>query len=212
MHSKSLRELPALTYETSECQRTGKFSWFIYFRQFQRQILKTQTILFPKSFISTSEKTVLGLKKQAANFYFNFTQRKAVRYSCFDFFSSEKWRYFQLSGLWITYLTYHIRRTATNVYTEIHKMLNFPSIPGTWNICAKIWLTRPITPYGGINPYRDKKAYTSQSDFYGSKMKLIYEFAQVRASNICKCAISEPCWHLLSHLQNFSSCLFICKS
>ena len=25
-------------------------------------------------------------------------------------------------------------------------------------------------PYGSINPYRDKKAYTSQSDFYGFYM------------------------------------------
>ena len=48
---------------------------------------------------------------------------------------------------------------------------------------CQICLTRPITPYGGINPYGDKKAYTPQSDFYGSKMKLLYEFAELRASH-----------------------------
>ena len=46
---------------------------------------------------------------------------------------------------------------------------------------------------GGINPYGNKKAYTSQSDFYSSIMKLLYDFAQLRASNICKRDISKPC-------------------
>ena len=31
-------------------------------------------------------------------------------------------KFFQLSGLWTTYLTYQINRTATYVYVEIHKM------------------------------------------------------------------------------------------
>ena len=31
MHSESLRELPAMTNETSKCQQRGKFSWFIDF-------------------------------------------------------------------------------------------------------------------------------------------------------------------------------------
>ena len=43
-------------------------------------------MLFPTTFISASEKTGLGLKKQAANFYFTFIHRMAIRYSCFDFF------------------------------------------------------------------------------------------------------------------------------
>ena len=77
-------------------------------------------------------------QKQVANFYFHFTRRRVVQYSCFDFFYQCKKRYFQLSGLWNTYLTYQIRRTATNVHFEIHKMLNFPSIcSGDWNICAE---------------------------------------------------------------------------
>ena len=44
-------------------------------------------LLFSTNFISASEKTSLGLKKQAANFYFTFTQSNFH----FDFFSSEKW-------------------------------------------------------------------------------------------------------------------------
>ena len=32
-------------------------------------------MLFPATFIFTSEKIGAGLKKQAANFYFNFTRR-----------------------------------------------------------------------------------------------------------------------------------------
>ena len=40
------------------------------------------------------------------------------------------------------------------------------------------------SPYEDINPYGDKKAYTSQSGFYGSIIKLLYDFAQLRASNI----------------------------
>ena len=67
-------------------------------------------MLFPATFISSSEKIGTGLEKQAANFYFNFTRRWVVRNSCFDFFSSAKWRYFQLSGLWTTSLTYQINK------------------------------------------------------------------------------------------------------
>ena len=95
-------------------------------------------MLFPASFISESEKLGVGLEKQTAIFYFNFTRRWVVEYSCFDFYSSAKWRYFQLSGLWNTYLTYQIRRTATYVYVEIRKMLNFLSICSRdWNICVE---------------------------------------------------------------------------
>ena len=50
---------------------------------------------------------------------------------------------------------------------------------GLKSLC-RIWLTRPTTLYGVINPYGDKKAYTSQSDFYGSIMKPVYDFAQPR--------------------------------
>ena len=164
-------------------------------------------MLFPKTFISASEKIDVGLEKQAVNFYFNFTQRRVVRYSCFDFFSCANWRYFQLSGLLNTYLSYQIRCTATYVHVEIHKILNFPGICcGDWNICAEYDLRgrQPLTV--GINPYGDKKTYTSQNDFYGSITKLLYDFAQLRASNICKSGISNPCWHMLSQLQNHSWC------
>ena len=90
------------------------------------------------------------------------------------------------SAIWaMKYLTYLIRRIATHVHFEIHKVLNFPKhlFRGLKYLC-RIWLTRPTTPYGSINPYGDKKAYVSQSDFYGSIMKLLYDFAQLRASNI----------------------------
>ena len=111
----------------------------LIFSKFHRHILKNRTMLFPTIFISASEKIGMGLKKQATNFYFIFTQRRVVQYSCFDFFfSNAKWRYFQLSGLWDTYLTYQIRRTATHVHFEIHKMLNFSRICSSgWNICVE---------------------------------------------------------------------------
>ena len=49
-------------------------------------ILKNQTMLFPATFISLSVKIGVGLEKQTANFYFNFTRRWVAQYSCFDFF------------------------------------------------------------------------------------------------------------------------------
>ena len=64
----------------------------LIFRQFHRHILKNRTMLFPTTFISTSEKIGVGLEKQEAIFYFSFTRRWVVRYSCFDFFSSAIWR------------------------------------------------------------------------------------------------------------------------
>ena len=67
-------------------------------------------------------------------FLFNFTRRRSL-ILLFWFFFRCKMRYFQLSGLCYTYLTYQIRHTATYIYVEIHKMLNFSSIcSGDWNI------------------------------------------------------------------------------
>ena len=113
----------------------------------------------------------------------------------------------------LKYLTYQIRRSATHVHFEIHKMLNFLKhlFRGLKYLC-RIWLTRPTTPYRSINPYGDKKAYISQSDFYGNMMKLLYDFAQLRAPNIYKRGISKPYWYVLSHLQTFHGVwLFIIK-
>ena len=140
-------------------------------------------MLFSETFISTSEKLGVGLKKttkkkkkkkqqqqqkknkQAPIYYFNFTRRWVVRYSYFDFFSSAIWRYIPLSGLWNTHLTYQIRRTATYVHVEIHKMLNFPTVcSGDWTICAEYDLWGRLPFYGGINPYGDKKANCQVSD------------------------------------------------
>ena len=88
-----------------------------------------------------------------------FTWRKVVQYSCFDLFSSAEWRYFQLSGLWNTCLKHQTRRTATYVYVEIQKMLNFPSICSVdWNICAeydlrgRLPLTETLTLMGTWRP------------------------------------------------------------
>ena len=58
-------------------------------------------MLFPTIFISASEKIGVGLKK-AADFYFNFTRRRVVRYSCFDFYFPE-----QNEGIF-SYLGYEI--------------------------------------------------------------------------------------------------------
>ena len=64
MHSKSLHELPTMTYETSKCPDLLNFS------QFHRYtcILKNRTMLFPTTFISVWEMIDVGLKKQVANF------------------------------------------------------------------------------------------------------------------------------------------------
>ena len=43
-------------------------------------------MLFSATVTTTSEKIGVGLEKQAANFYFSFTRRWVVRYSCLDFF------------------------------------------------------------------------------------------------------------------------------
>ena len=136
-----------MTYETSKCQQTGVLLICWFFVNFMDIFWKIG-LLFPTTFISTSEKIGVGLEKQAAIFYFYFTRRWVVRYSCFYFFSSAIWRYFQLSGQWNTYLTYQTRRTATYIYVEIHKMLNFSSIcSGDWNICAEydLWGRLPLT-------------------------------------------------------------------
>ena len=58
-----------------------------------------------------------------------------------------KWEIYGSTGLWNTYLTYQIRRTATYVYVETHKMLFRSICSGDWNICAEYdlrgWL--PLT-------------------------------------------------------------------
>ena len=74
---------------------------------------KNRTILFPKPFISTSEKIGVGLKKQAAIFYFNFTRRRVhvVQYSCFDFISVQNKGIFSYLG-YIINLYYKESRQA----------------------------------------------------------------------------------------------------
>ena len=152
MHSKSLSEVrPWLTRHPNVNKWINSPDSLI-FSKFDRHILKSRTVLFPATFVSTSEKIGVGLKKQAANFYFNFTWRRVVQYSCFDFFTRAKWRYFQLFWLWNTYLTYRTRHAATHVHFEIRKMLNFPSIYSRdWNICAEydLWGRLPLT--GALN-------------------------------------------------------------
>ena len=72
MYSKSLRELPAMTKRHSYVNKRISSPDLLILSQFQRHILKNRTLLFPKTSISASEKTGVGLKKQEANFYFNF--------------------------------------------------------------------------------------------------------------------------------------------
>ena len=48
----------------------------LIFSKFHRHILKNLTMLFPKIFISGSEKIGVGLKKQVANFLFQFHTEK----------------------------------------------------------------------------------------------------------------------------------------
>ena len=73
-------------------------------------------MLFPTAFISAPEKMSVGLKnkkqnktkkkkkkkkKKASNFWFDFTWRRVVRYSCFDFFPVK-------NGGIFSYLSYEI--------------------------------------------------------------------------------------------------------
>ena len=140
---------------------------------------KKRIMLFPATFISASE-------KQAANFFlFNFTRRRVVRYSCFDFFSSEKWRYFLLPGLWNTYLAYQIRRAATYVYVEIHKVLNFPRIcSGDWNICAEYDLRGWLSLTGALTLTGTRKPTVMQVSDYKAWLSLMGTLAIIRMPRI----------------------------
>ena len=61
-------------------------------------------------------------------------------------------------------------------------------------------------------PYGDENAYTSQSDFYDGTAKLLYDFAQLRASNICKCGISKHVYTCCLICKTFHGVrLFICE-
>ena len=136
-------------------------------------------MLFAATLISMSVKIGVGFEKPAAIFYFNFTRRLVVQYSCFDFFSSAIWRYFQLAGLWNTYLTYQIRRTATSVYVEIHKMLNFPSIcSGDWNICAEYDLRDRLPLTGTLTLTRTRKP-TQVTDYKAWFWGLIIPYGNI---------------------------------
>ena len=168
----------------------------LIFSKFHGHILKNQTMLF-RTFISASEKTGVGLKKQAANFYFNFTQRRVVQYSCFDFFTSAKWRYFQLSWLWNTYLSNKMYCNPRPLWTTQDAKFPKHLFWGLKNL-YQIWLTRPTTLVG--------RGEWEGEGWGRSIMKLLYDFAQLRASNICKHSTSKPCWHTL--LQNLS--VFTC--
>ena len=110
------------------------------FSQFHRHIWKNPTMLFPTTFISASEKIGVFKKKKkkkkkikkAANFSFNFTRRWGSSIFLFWPFFQRKKKKKVFSAIWaMKYLftvIYQIRRTATYVYVEIHKMLNFASI------------------------------------------------------------------------------------
>ena len=148
-------------------------------------------MLFPTTFIFTSEKIGVGLEKQAAIFYFSFSRRWVFRYSCFDFFFNAIWGYFQLSGLWNTYLTYQIRRSATYIYVEIHKILNFRAfVPGTEIFVPKMTYEADF-PFGGINPYRDKKPNCQVSD-YKAWLSLMGTLVIIRMPRIWKHADFRP--------------------
>ena len=64
MHAKSLREFPAMTYETSNVIKRVSSPDLLIFNQFQRHILKYRTKLSPTTFIETSEKIKAGLKNR----------------------------------------------------------------------------------------------------------------------------------------------------
>ena len=56
MHSKSLRELPAMTYETSKCQQKNKFSGFIDFKSISETYFEKLDNAIPINFIPALRK------------------------------------------------------------------------------------------------------------------------------------------------------------
>ena len=200
-----------MTYKTSNVNKQLSSPALLIFSQFHRHILKNRTMLFKTPFISVSKRIGVGLKKQAAVFYFNFTQRRVVRYSCFDLF--EKMKVF--SAIWAMKYLFNISNKTYCTLPLCWKTedAKFPKhlFQGLKYLC-RLWLLRPTTLYRGINPYgaggtgwvAGQESLYITKGFYGSKMKLLHEFTQSRASNICKCGISKPCWYMLSHLQNLS--------
>ena len=48
-------------------------------------------------------------------------------------------------------------------------------------------------PLLGHKPLQGQDSLYTTKQFLSSKMNLLYDFAQLKASNICKRAISKPC-------------------
>ena len=72
VHSKSLRELPAMTYETSKCQQMGKFSCFIDFSSISQTHFKKLDSAIPNNFHFYVGKDRCGLEKTSGYFLFQF--------------------------------------------------------------------------------------------------------------------------------------------
>ena len=140
---------PWLTRHSNVNKRVSSPDLLI-FRQFHRHILKNQTVLFPATSVSTPEKIRVG-------YFFLFQFHPEMGSPVFLFWLLLQCN-FQLSGLWNTYLTYQIRRTATYVYVEIHKMLNFLSLcSGVWNIYAEYDLRGRLPLTGALTLTRTRK-------------------------------------------------------
>ena len=122
--------------------------------------------VFPATFISTSEKIGVGLEKQAVNFLFQF--HLGMNSPVFLF-----WLFFQckmkvLSVIWTMNFWFNIsNKTHCNLHlcwnTQIAKFPKY--LFRGLKYLYRIWLTRPITPYGNIKPYGEKKANCQVSDY-----------------------------------------------
>ena len=87
---------------------------------------------FPNNFYFCSGKNRCGLENKKKTGWLivllNFTRRRVVQYSCFDFFPVRNKRIFL--AVWaMKYLFNILNKTYCNLRpVEIHKMLNFPNI------------------------------------------------------------------------------------
>ena len=129
----------------------------LIFSQFHRHILKDQTMLFPTTFISASEKIGVWASKS--------------KLQIFDYISPGQGKsdipvstFFQCkmtvcSAIWAMKYLFNI---SNKMYCNLRlrwntQDANYPKhLFGGLKYLCRIWLTKSISPYGGINPYGDK--------------------------------------------------------
>ena len=140
-----------MTYETSKCQQTCKFSWFIDFSPISKTPFENSDNAIPSNFHFYVEKDRHGFGRTSGYFLFQFHPEMG---SPISIFSSAVWRYFQLSGPWNTYFNIS-NKTLCNLCLRWNtEDAKFPKhlFRGLKYLC-RIWLMSHTNPYGSMNPY-----------------------------------------------------------